>query len=246
MKKNWKYYDLDDHLKKEHSGIGSLFSDIILGVQDGTVNVLGIVLALLAAANEIKIVLIGALAGGLAETVSMAAVAYTSAKAYKEYYFSQLKKEESELNREPKNEEKEVYEVYWRKGFRGKLLNDIVKHYTSSKKRMLNFMMKEELNLQEPANDAEIKKALIVGTSALIGSLIPVLPLLLPFFVLLTQFNKALFTIIFSATFLFLIGYYKAKITIGNPFKSGLQLAGIGIATAIIGYLIGLCLTSIL
>jgi len=38
---------------------------------------------------------------------------------------------------------------------------------------------------------------------------------------------------------LLLIGIYKAKVTIGNPAKSGVQMVIIGIGVALVGYLIG-------
>lgn len=57
------------------------FRDLILGGQDGLVNVLGIVLGLSAAAAQEKTVVIAGLSAAFSEAVSMAAVAYTSARA---------------------------------------------------------------------------------------------------------------------------------------------------------------------
>lgn len=59
---------------------------VILGGQDGLVNVLGIVLAVATATNNARIILISGLAAAFAESISMAAVAYTSVEAGKEYY----------------------------------------------------------------------------------------------------------------------------------------------------------------
>ena len=74
------------------SSIGSHFRNIILGGQDGVVNVLGVVLAVAAATNEARIVIITGIAANLAESLSMAAVAYTSTKASAQYYYSSGKK----------------------------------------------------------------------------------------------------------------------------------------------------------
>ncbi len=52
--------------------------DIILGGQDGLVNVLGVTLGVAAASGDTRIVLAGGLAATFAESFSMAAVAYTS------------------------------------------------------------------------------------------------------------------------------------------------------------------------
>jgi VIT1/CCC1 family predicted Fe2+/Mn2+ transporter len=40
------------------------------------------------------------------------------------------------------------------------------------------------------------------------------------------------------------IGFYKAKMTLGNPLKSALQMVIIGMGAAIAGYLIGLLFKS--
>jgi VIT1/CCC1 family predicted Fe2+/Mn2+ transporter len=57
--------------------------DIILGGQDGLVNVLGLTLGLFAAHSNARIIIIAALAAGFSEAFSMGAVAYTSATADK-------------------------------------------------------------------------------------------------------------------------------------------------------------------
>ena len=39
---------------------------------------------------------------------------------------------------------------------------------------------------------------------------------------------------------LFFVGFYKAKVTVGNTSKSGFQMIIIGMGAALAGYLIGL------
>lgn len=73
--------------KKEAHGNGSaVIRDVILGGQDGLVNVFGVVLAVAAATQSKYIILISGLAATFAESISMAAVAYTSGRAGEEYY----------------------------------------------------------------------------------------------------------------------------------------------------------------
>ena len=64
------------------------FREFILGGQDGLVNVLGLVLGVAGATLNSNIVIISGLVATVAESVSMAAVAYTSSKAAKDYYLS--------------------------------------------------------------------------------------------------------------------------------------------------------------
>ncbi|MDO8556599.1 MAG: VIT1/CCC1 transporter family protein [Nanoarchaeota archaeon] len=71
--------------KQVHASTGSLLKDIILGGQDGIVNVLGLTLGVAAATNDPRVVLIAGLAGGCAESISMAAVAFTSTQAERDF-----------------------------------------------------------------------------------------------------------------------------------------------------------------
>ncbi len=221
-------------MKEVHNTKGSNLKDIILGGQDGLVNVLGVILGVAAATYETRIVIVAGLAATFAESISMAAVAYTSTKAAKSYYLSQLNQEKKEINEIPKIEKKGVYEIYYKKGFRGKLLNDIVKKIISNKKIWLQTMMIEELGISKNDYENPKKSAWIVGLSAIIGSIIP----LFPFFFL--PVNYSIITAIVLATLsLFITGSIKAKLTVGNELKSGLEMLTIGMLAALAGYLVG-------
>lgn len=139
--------------------------DIILGGQDGLVNVLGIVLGVAAASGDSRIVLAAGMTATFAESFSMAAVAYTSSVA------------------------------------RFHALSD----------------------------------ALIVGVSAILGSLIPLTPFIL--FPISLGMQIAVYV---SAGFLFLLGIYKAKVIGLNVWRNGLEITVIGLTAAAIGYAVGL------
>ena len=79
-----------------------------------------------------------------------------------------------------------------------------------------------------------IKTAVIVGMAAIIGSLIPVAP-----FFGLPIWAAVWASIALAGTSLFIVGAYKATVTVGVWWKSGLQLFGIGMVTALISYEIG-------
>ncbi|MBS3078492.1 VIT1/CCC1 transporter family protein [Candidatus Pacearchaeota archaeon] len=230
MKKS--LYKRDRFIEKHNKG-ASLFKDFILGGQDGLVNVLGIILGLAIGTGDIKVVIIGGLAATFAESVSMGAVAYTSTKAEEDFYYKQEETEENEINTIPKQEIKEIYDIYYNKGFRGKLLNDIVKKITSNKQMWKDVMMKDELGLSNELTHP-IKSAIIVFLAALIGSFIP----LTAFFFL--PMNLAITaSLILSAIALFLTGAVEAKLTVGNYIYKGIQLMLIGMIAALVGFAVG-------
>ncbi len=219
--------------KHEPQSVGSEIKDIILGAQDGLVNVLGVVLAVAVATLSAKTVIIVGLAATFAESVSMAAVAYTSTKAAKDFYKREKETEKREIEEIPGIERKEIRDIYYRKGFRGRQLENIVKKLTSSKKIWLQTMMSEELGLSKDGNHPG-KSAAVVGISAMIGSLFPLIP-----FLLFSPLNAILPSLILSVLVLFGLGSLKARFTTGNWFRSGLEIAVIGMAAAFIGYGIG-------
>ncbi|MEM4255500.1 MAG: VIT1/CCC1 transporter family protein [Candidatus Norongarragalinales archaeon] len=229
-------FDLEKHLEEEHHelGRGGLLRDSILGGQDGLVNVLGIVLGVAAATLETRVVIIAGLAATFAESLAMAAVAYTSTKAERDFYWNQYEKEKAEIEAGSPTEVEEVRELYRRKGFGGKLLETVVKKITSSKKVWLDFMMHEELKLDRPDGNSPSKSAVVVGVSAFIGSLVP----LVGFFFLPVKWAMV-FALVFSSFVLFAAGVVKAKLTVGSWWKTGLEMTAIGMLAAVSGYAIG-------
>jgi len=96
-------------------------------------------------------------------------------------------------------------------------------------------LMAEELRLSPVDHRAAVKSALIVGVAAIIGSLIPLTP-----FILLPVVPAMAASLVVAASTLFAVGAYKARLTVGRPGRSGLEMALIGTASALVGYVVGL------
>jgi VIT1/CCC1 family predicted Fe2+/Mn2+ transporter len=213
----------------------SSLSDIILGGQDGLVNVLGVILGLAAATGDTRVVLVAGLATTFAESISMGAVAYTTTLADASYYESEREREYRHIQEVPRLEREEVREIYLRKGFQGELLDRIVETITANEDVWVAVMMAEEHKLTPVKRGSAFRSALIVGISAIVGSLIPLSP-----FVILPVQTSMWVSILITAITLFLVGSYKARTTVGNPGRSGLEMAAIGTISAMAGYAIGL------
>jgi predicted membrane protein (TIGR00267 family) len=219
--------------KNLHNEI-SWIRDLILGGQDGLVNVLGIILGITAANGTHPVIVAASLAAAFAEAVSMGAVNYTSTLADRDHYEKEKKTELWEIENEPDEEKGEIRAIYSAKGFTGKELEMVVNTITRNKENWTNIMMEEELKIQEVKTDKIVSSSFLVGFSTVIGSLIPVLP----YFIL--QPHQALpVSLILSATILFGVGAYKAKTYVGSWWKSGVQMLVIGMGAAIIGFIIG-------
>ncbi|HLC67472.1 MAG TPA: VIT1/CCC1 transporter family protein, partial [archaeon] len=127
-----------------------------------------------------------------------------------------------------------IKEIYFKKGFRGTMLNAIVSKLTSNKDVWVKVMMEDEMHLYPDEYKSPMRDALIVGFSALIGSVVP----LIPFFLLPVE-TAIIGAITASIIILFVMGYIKGKLTTGKTLKSGVELAVIGMAAALAGYAIG-------
>lgn len=93
---SWHNSFMIRHPNPRH-GLGRHMRDIILGGQDGLVNVLGVALGVAAASEESRLVLAAGLAAAFAESFSMAAVAYTSTVAERDYLKSTLPTKEEQV-----------------------------------------------------------------------------------------------------------------------------------------------------
>ena len=224
---------LHDHSDPHRAG--SRLSDVILGGQDGLVNVLGVILGVAAATQDTRIVIAAGLAATFAESVSMGAVAYTSTLAENDLYHSEREREYRHIRIAPAVEIHEIREIYRKKGFEGEELEKIVEVITSNPDVWVEVMMSEEFQMSPPERSRALNSGLVVGLAALIGSLIPLTPF---FFLNITL--SIWCAIVISALTLFVVGAYKARTTVGKPFRSGLQMTLIGILSALVGYLVGL------
>ena len=230
--RNWKSPHATGHDPHDEQG-GTWLRDLILGGQDGLVNVLGLVLVVATATQDARLIIISGLAAMFAEGISMGAVAYTSSKAALEFYAREKKREENEIKTMPNMEKIEVKKIYYAKGFRGKQLEYIVQKITSNRKRWLNVMMEEEMKLFKDG-ESPLRSGIIVGIAALVGAVFP----LIPFFLFPVQLAIET-TIPFSLIILFIAGAIKGRFTKIVWWRSGIELALIGTGAAIAGFLIG-------
>jgi len=223
-------------LKEPHSS-HSFLSDFILGSQDGLVNVLGILLGISAATNDVRIIYVAALAALGAESISMGAVAYTSTVARRRQYLKEISREETEMKEVPATEFQEVRDVLSGWGYKGEELETMTNHIASNPKAMLEFMMSFELKLAPVEKDEARRSFTVVLSSTIVGSIIPLIPF---FFVTSsTIVSGTIASVILSGATLFFIGAYEARTTVGSIWWSGLQMTIIGLAAGFAGYLIG-------
>jgi predicted membrane protein (TIGR00267 family) len=208
--------------------------DVILGGQDGLVNILGIILGVIAGGGSNTVLLAAGFAAAITESISMGAVGYTSSVSQRDYYQAERAREAAEIDAVPEAERQEIRAIYATKGFSGELLERVVNTITANRDSWLATMMDEELHLQPVETSAILRSAFVITVATLIGHLIPLLP-----FVWLARTPALVLAIVLSALVLFGVGVYSAVTLVGDWRKSGLKMLVIGLGAAGVGFLIG-------
>ena len=208
--------------------------DVILGGQDGLVNILGIILGVIAGGGSTAVLLAAGFAAAITESVSMGAVGYTSSVAERDRYRAEQAREDAEIDTIPEAERQEVRDIYAAKGFEGELLERVVTTITANRDVWLATMMDEELHLQPVETPDILRSAVVITVATLIGHLIPLVP-----FLVLSQTPALVLAIGLSALVLFGVGVYSAKTLVGDWRTSGLKMVVIGLGAAAIGFLVG-------
>ena len=219
---------------REHHRQTNWLRDVILGGQDGLVNILGIILGVIAGGGSTTVLLATGFAAAITESISMGAVGYTSSVSQRDYYQAERAREVAEIDTVPEAERLEIRDIYAAKGFTGKLLDDVVDTITANRDAWLTTMMEEELHLQPVQTSDIVRSSFLIFVATLVGHLIPLLP-----FVWLPRTPALVVAILLSALVLFGVGVYSAVTLAGDWWKSGPRMLAIGLGAAGIGFLIG-------
>src|SRR5436309_1138094 len=208
--------------------------DVILGGQDGLVNILGIILGVIAGGGSKTVLLAAGFAAAITESISMGAVGYTSSVSQRDYFQAERAREAAEIDSMPDAERQELRAIYATKGFSGELLERVVDTITANRDSWQATVMDEELHLQPVETSAILRSAFVITVATLIGHLIPLLP-----FVWLARTPALVLAIVLIALVLFGVGVYSAVTLVGDWRKSGPKMMVIGLGAAGMGFLIG-------
>ena len=219
--------------REEHRQVNWL-RDVILGGQDGLVNILGIILGVIAGGGSTEVLLATGFAAAITESISMGAVGYTSAVSERDYYQAEQAREAAEIDDTPEAERQEIRDIYAAKGFSGQLLEQVADTITANRENWLATMMDEELHLQPVQTPDIMRSAVVITIATLIGHLIPLLP-----FVWLSRTPALITAFVLSAGVLFGVGVYSSVTLVGDWRKNGLKMVAIGLGAAAVGFLIG-------
>ncbi|EQD53749.1 membrane protein containing DUF125, transmembrane, partial [mine drainage metagenome] len=142
-----------------------------------------------------------------------------------------------EMRELPDIEREEVRQIFRDWGFAGPELEEMVRKVEAKPKAMLDLMMAFELHLAPVSAEQPLQSGLLVLGATVVGSIIPLIPFLVS---PATLHADAIASVVVSGAMLFAVGWYGARLTIGDVWASGLRMLVIGLAAGLGGFAIGL------
>jgi len=217
---------------------GKTISDIIIGMSDG-LTVPFALAAGLAAIGQSHVVLIGGLAELAAGGISMGLGGFLAAQSERDTYSAKIQQEQLEIRECPQEEIAEVRQILANYGLQKEALEGAVEGVISNREGWAQFMMKEELGLEQPNSDQALKTALFIGGSYLVGGIVP----LSPYAFGLSVKTALYLSIGVTSLALLVFGAVKGKFTSVPPLKSALETFVVGSVAAAAAYTLAQLLT---
>jgi VIT1/CCC1 family predicted Fe2+/Mn2+ transporter/rubrerythrin len=225
------------HRESWHRRGGGWIGQAIYGANDGLGAVFGIVSGVSGATAGGSAVLIAGLAGMLASALSMGSGAYLATKSEREMQEAEVKRERHELEHNPEEEQEELALFYQLKGVPEDEAVSLAKRLIAQPEIALKTLVSEELGLSEQTFPNPWTAALSATLSTAFGAFIPIVP-----FFFAKGYTAIIVSFAISTASHFIVGAAKTVVTGLSPWRSGLEMMGIGLGEALITYLLGLLL----
>nr|UJH94616.1 Ccc1 [Starmerella bombicola] len=212
---NTEYSSLDDGSLKSslsYEGISNprIVSDIIIGLSDGLTVPFALTAGLSSLGNS-KLVITGGMAELVSGAISMGLGGFLAAKSEKEFFHSQLAKENADYEN-PSDAQVRIAEALSEFKLSGDTLAAIANDIEKDQDIYSNFMVKVVRGIEEPAEGRELTSALTIGLSYFFGGFIPLIPY---FFADVVQTGLIYSALIMVVT-LFIFGYFKTVLSLGT------------------------------
>ncbi|MHB1605386.1 MAG: VIT1/CCC1 transporter family protein [Leptospirales bacterium] len=224
-----------EHTEVWHSPKGKRIREIVLGMNDGIVTVVGFLGGLTGSAFSTKTVLFSGIMTGLAGALSMFLGGYLSAKSQSDFFRRERDREWNEIQEVPHIERQEVYEILLSMGFTEEESRIFRDRITENPKRWHDFMMKEELGILSTGTERPLSEGAWLGLSFLAGSIPPIIP-----YAFLEKTGSAFnLSLVFSLLALGLLGILKSRLTRESFLRGAGEMMILGGIAALLGLFMG-------
>ncbi|UCE91060.1 MAG: VIT1/CCC1 transporter family protein [Methanobacteriota archaeon] len=223
------------HGEDWHTPRGRIIRDIVYAIDTGLITTVAFLAGVSALVDTNESIILAGLAQIAAGSIAIFFGAYISAKAQKDFFENQVRREVEEIETMPDKETQEIRDIFDEYGFSPDEQEIAVKRITSDKDLWLKFMVQEEIGI----SPEQIDDPLTIGTVASGSFLIGAFPAVLPFFIFSDPGLSLLVSAMTILTFLFVLGVWKTKLTKVPKLVSGLETLAIGGLSCALGFLFG-------
>lgn len=221
------------HVEK-HFTAPEAIRDAVIGMADGLTVPFALAAGLSGAVSSSKIVVLAGLAEIAAGSIAMGLGGYLAARTDAEHYESERRREVEETKTMAKEEIVEVEKVFLSWGITEQEMAPAVQAIIRDETRWVDFMMRYELGLEEPAPGRAVRSAGTIAIAYIIGGFVPLFP-----YMLTPNIEEGLRgSVVVTIAALFVFGFFKARYTALNPWRGGFQTMLIGGLAASAAFLI--------
>jgi VIT1/CCC1 family predicted Fe2+/Mn2+ transporter len=215
-----------------HFRSSEVVRDVIIGVADGLTVPFALAAGLAGVVTSSLLVLVAGLAEIVAGSIAMGLGGYLAARSDMEHYHAELAREQREIQAVPEMETQEVRDVLAGYGLSDEPLENAVAAITSDHQRWLDFMMRNELNLEPPDPKRARNSAATIGLSYIAGGILPLAPYAFRVPVMTALLWSAAITLVALLVF----GAVKGRFAGVSMVKAAVQTALVGSLAASAAY----------
>ena len=214
---------------------GNALRAAVLGVNDGLVSNLSLVMGVAGASLQQSTILLTGLAGLLSGAISMALGEWLSVQSSRELYQRQIAIEREELESAPEEEQEELTLIYQAKGIPPDRARDLAAGLIRDPRTALDTLAREELGIDPGSlgGSAWVAAGTSFGLFAL-GALIPVLP-----YLFIGGLPAATVSGVLAAVGLFASGALGSFFTGQPALKAGVRQVAFGLIAALVTFGLG-------
>ncbi|MEO9256225.1 MAG: VIT1/CCC1 family protein [Tepidiformaceae bacterium] len=219
---------------RHRGGTGNALRAAVLGVNDGLMSSVSLVMGVAGANPGRSFVLLTGIAGLIAGSFSMALGEWLSVRSSAESFNRQVEIERDELEMMPEEEEAELTLIYQAKGFTEAEARDAAKRIIQNPVTALDTLTREELGMSAD----EVGNAWVAGSTSFflfgIGAILPVLP-----WIFIGGTSAVVASAVAAGLGLFLAGSVTTLFTGRSILFSGSRMLLFGVVAATVTFLIG-------
>ncbi len=216
------------HHHERHFNSSEAIRDIVIGLSDGLTVPFALAAGLAGAVTNVAspshLVVTAGLAEIAAGSIAMGLGGYLASRGDTEHFESERRREQLEVVERPLDEEAEIYEIFEQYGVDREAATPVLRSLQANPTAYVDFMMRFELGLEEPAPGRALRSASTIAFSYIAGGFIP----LAPYFLFANIGTALRVSVIITLLALAVFGGIKGRMLGSSPLRSALQTVLIG------------------